>query len=78
VLPPVAISEAYVTVAGTIPGEKPIIQRKPLGMGSYLEHQRIEINIPALPHSGLYSVEVTGTAEVGSVTTSPFLIYSSK
>jgi hypothetical protein len=77
VVPPVAVSEAYVTIAGTAPGERPVRQRTPVGKGSYLRDQRIEIDIPALPHEGLYRVEVTGSGEVGSVATPSFLIFSS-
>jgi hypothetical protein len=75
VLPPVAVSEAYVTIAGTAPGEKPLRQQAPVGKGSYLKNQRIEIDIPALPHEGLYRVDVTGRSDVGSVSAPPFLIY---
>jgi hypothetical protein len=52
VLPPVAVSEAYVTIVGTAPGEKPLQQQVPVGKGSYLKNQRIEIDIPPLPHEG--------------------------
>ena len=76
ILPPVAVSEAYVTIAGTAPGERPVRKRAPVGKGSYLRNQRIEIDIPGLPHEGLYRVEVTGRADIGSVSGPAFLIYS--
>jgi hypothetical protein len=76
VLPPVPVSEAYYTIAGTAPGEKPLRQQAPVGKGSYLKNQRIEIDIPRLPHEGLYRVEVTGRADIGSVSAPAFLIYS--
>jgi hypothetical protein len=75
VLPPVAVGEAYLTIAGTGPGEKPLRQQAPVGKGSYLKNQRIEIDIPPLPHEGLYRVEVTARASVGSVSAPKFLIY---
>jgi hypothetical protein len=75
-LPPVAVSEAYLTIAGTAPGERPLRQQAPVGKGSYLKNQRIEIDIPPLPHEGLYRVEVTGRADIGSVSAPAFLIYS--
>lgn len=77
VLPPVAVSEAYLTIAGTMPGEKPLRQQTPVGKGSYLKNQRIEIDLPALPHEGLYRVDVTGRSDVGSVSAPEFLIYNS-
>jgi hypothetical protein len=76
VLPPVDVSEAYVTIASTTAGEKPLRQQTPVGKGPYLANQRIEIDIPVLPHEGLYRVEVRGTGDIGSVTTPPFLIYN--
>ena len=76
VLPPVPVSEAYYTIAGTALGEKPLHQQAPVGKGSYLKNQRIEIDIPRLPHEGLYRVEVTGRADIGSVSAPAFLVYS--
>jgi hypothetical protein len=76
VVPPVAVSEAYVTIAGTAPGERPVRQRTPVGKGSYLRNQRIEIDIPALPHEGLYRVEVTGSGEVRRVAERIFRDYA--
>ena len=76
VLPPVAVSEAYVTIAGTAPGERPLRQQAPVGKGSYLRNQRIEIDIPPLPHEGLYRVDVIGRGDVGSVSAPTFWIYS--
>lgn len=75
VLPPVAVSEAYFTIAGAAPGERPLRQQAPVGKGSYLKNQRIEIDIPPLPHEGLYRVEVTARGDVGSVSAPTFLIY---
>jgi hypothetical protein len=77
ILPPVAISEAYVTIESTTPGDKPLRQRAPVGKGSYLRNQRIEIDLPPLPHEGLYRVEVTGRDDTGSVSAPAFLIYTS-
>jgi hypothetical protein len=74
VVTPVEVSEAYVSVASTVPGEKPLRQKEPVGKGSYLKNQKIEIDIPPLPHEGLYRVEVTGKG--GIVSTPEFLIYS--
>ena len=76
VVPPVAVSEAYLTVASTAPGEKPLRQQAPVGKGSYLKNQRIEIDIPPLPHEGLYRVDVIGRGEVGAVSAPTFLLYS--
>jgi hypothetical protein len=77
VITPVAISEVYVTIAGTVPGERPLRQQAPVGNGSYLKNQRIEIDIPPLPHEGLYRVEVMGRGDVGAVSAPTFLIYTS-
>jgi hypothetical protein len=76
VLPPVEVTKAYLTITSIAPGEKPIRQQAPIGLGSYLKDQRIEIDIPLLPHEGLYRVEVTADAVVGSISTPAFLIYS--
>ena len=76
VLPPVPVTEAYLTVASTTPGEKPLRNQTPLGKGSYQKNERIEIDLPPLPHEGLYSVEVAGRSGTGSVFAPPFLIYS--
>jgi hypothetical protein len=76
VVPPVAVSEAYLTVASATPGEKPLRQQAPVGKGSYLKNQRIEIDIPPLPHEGLYRVDVIGRGEVGPVSAPTFLLYS--
>jgi len=74
---PQAVSEAYLTIAGLAPGEKPLREKAPVGKGSYLKNQRIEIDIPPLPHEGLYRVEVTGRSDIGSVATPAFFIYNS-
>ena len=34
------------------------------------------LDLPPLPHEGLYSVEVAGRSDTGSVFAPPFLIYS--
>jgi len=77
-LPPVAVSEAYVTIAATGPGEKPLRQQAPVGRGSYLKNQRIEIDLPPLPHEGLYRIDVIGRGDVGGVSAPTFFIYRGK
>jgi hypothetical protein len=77
VLPPVEVSKAYLTITSLSANEKPIRQQSPVGQGHYLKDQRIEIDIPLLPHEGLYRIEVTADGDVGSISTSPFLVYSS-
>ena len=75
-LPPVAVSEAYVTIASTRPGEKPLRHQTPVGKGSYLRNERIEIEVPPLPHEGLYRIDVNGRSEIGSVSAPEFFIYN--
>ena len=76
VLAPVSVSEVYVTVASTVKGEKPLRQQTPLGKGSFLKNQRIEIDLPPFPHEGTYRAEVNCRSDVGSVSTPAFLIYN--
>jgi hypothetical protein len=76
ILPPVAVSEAYVTIASTRPGEKPFRRQAPVGKGSYLRNERIEIEVPPLPHEGLYRIDVNGRSEIGSVSAPEFFIYN--
>ena len=78
VLPPVALNGVYVAITDIAAGAKPLRQQVLMRKGSFMMKQKIDIEIPALPHEGFYRIEVTGTPDVGSVTTPPFLIYNSK
>jgi hypothetical protein len=69
------LSEVYVTVASIESGDKPLWAHKPLKFGSYPANQKIEVDLPSLPKSGLYRIELVGDREDrGSVATPPFLI----
>jgi hypothetical protein len=75
ILPPVELEEVYLTVASAVPGEKPLQTHNPLRFGAYPANQKIEVNLPPLPKSGLYRVELVGDrTDRGSLATPPFLI----
>jgi hypothetical protein len=74
-LPPVDLSEVYLTVASVAPGKRSFRNHTPLKFGSYPANQKIEVDIPPLPESGLYRVAVEGDRkDQGSVATPPLLI----
>ena len=74
-VPPAELSEVYVTVASVVSGENPLQVHKPLRYGFYPANRKIEVDLPPLPKSGLYRVELIGDRRnSGSVTTPPFLI----
>jgi hypothetical protein len=74
-VPPVELSEVYLTVASVAPGDRPLRFHVPLKLGSRPANQRIDIDLPPLPKAGLYRVEVVGDRkDQGSVSTPPFLV----
>jgi hypothetical protein len=74
-LPPVELSEVYLTVASIAPGEMPLRVHTPLKFGLYPANQKIDVDVPPLPKAGLYRVELIGDRKnQGSVATPPFLI----
>ncbi len=75
VVPPVDLSEVFLTVVSTTPGAIPIQNEVPLRYGSYPKDQKIDVDLPALPAAGLYRVILKGNRrDQGSVQTPPFLI----
>jgi hypothetical protein len=75
VLSPVELSEVYLTVANIVSGEMPLQVHTPLKFGLYPANQKIEVDVPPLPKSGLYRIELIGDRKgQGSVATPPFVI----
>jgi hypothetical protein len=75
IVPPVDLSELYLTVASIEPGAKALRMHAPLKYGSYRQDQKIDVDLPALPKTGLYRVELVGDRkDQGSVATPPFLV----
>jgi hypothetical protein len=76
---PVELSELYLTVANIASSSKPIKNGEPLKLASYPANQKIVVDLPAFPTTGLYRVELIGyRRDEGSVTTQPFLINVSR
>jgi hypothetical protein len=74
-VPPVELSEVYLTVASTASGTAPLLSKAPLKFGSYPANQKIAVELPPLPKAGLYRVEIVADRkDQGSVATQPFLL----
>jgi hypothetical protein len=74
-VPPVELSEVYLTVTSIQSGDKPLRLHTPLNFGYYPANHKIVVDLPSLPKPGLYRIELIGDRkDRGSVATPPLLI----